>query len=419
MSTSSRNRALASLSGIRTFISLQNPVYRLYFLGMLGQFAALNMQMVTNSLLTYRLTGSAAILGSMALANAIPMIFISLFGGAIADRLQKKQIIIFGLISSAVINTAVAIALATGTLSRQQEGSWWILLATSFVSGAVMGLMMPARQAIIPEIVSREHAMNAVALNMLGMNVLSLVAPGIAGFLIDRFDFKAVYFTMAGMNIYATVFVFLIPHTSRITKTGANILGDIQEGFKYLQRDTIIMLVLTFTLIVTILSMSYSQLLPIFVDDIFGVGATGMGVLMSVSGAGALVGSIILASLKNKKRGLMLMAGGLISGISLTGFAFSSSWRLALVFIVFVGLGQTIRGTISSALLQSYTEPAYMGRVMAIFMMQWGVVNLCMFIAGVMASVMPVQWVVGGFALVLIILTIVTLAFVPSLRKLD
>lgn len=419
MSTSSRNRTLASLSGIRTFSSLQNPTYRIYFLGMLGQFASLNMQMITNSLLTYRLTGSAALLGSMALANAFPMIFISLFGGAIADRLQKKQIIIFGLICSAIINIGVAVALATGTLSRQQEGSWWILLTTSFLSGVVMGLMMPARQAIIPEIVSREHAMNAVAMNMLGMNVLSLVAPGMAGFLIDAFDFKAVYFTMAGMNIYAAVFVFFVPHTSRISRTGANILGDIQEGFNYLRRDTTILLILAFTLIVTVLSMSYSQLLPIFVDDILTVGAKGMGFLMSVSGAGALVGSLIMASLKNKKRGLILLSGGLISGVALTGFAFSSAWGLSLAFIVFVGLGQTIRGTISSALLQSYTEPAYMGRVMAIFMMQWGVVNLCMFIAGIMASVMAVQWVVGGFAVALIVLTILGIAFVPRVRNLD
>lgn len=386
---------------------------------MLGQYAAMNMQNIGTSLLTYRLTGSPALLGSMALANAIPMILLSMFGGAIADRMQKKVVIILGLAGSALINIGIAICLTTGVLSSGNSGSWWILLASAFVSGAILGLMMPARQAIIPEIVQKDHVMNAVALNMLGMNVLSLAAPGVAGFLINAFDFKSVFFTMAGLNLYAAIFVFFIPHTSRITRSGANILGDIQQGFLYIRRDKKILLILGFTLIITMLSMPYSQLLPIFVDDILKVGATGMGILMSVSGAGALVGSLVMASSGSKKRGLILLIGGIISGIALIGFSFSSVWIVSLIFIVFVGLGQTIRGTISGALLQSYAEPAYMGRVMSIFMMQWGVVNLCTFIAGVMASIMPVQWVIGGLAMVLIILVGLGIAFVPRIRKLD
>jgi MFS family permease len=404
---------------IRTFSSLQNPVYRLYFFGMLGQFAAMNMQWITTSLLTFRLTGSPALLGSMALANAIPMIFISLFGGTIADRMQKRLVIIIGLVGTALVNVGIALALSTGALSQAHEGSWWILLLASFLSGIMMGLMMPARQAIIPEIVSREHAMNAVAMNMLGMNALTFVAPGIAGFLIDAFDFKAVYFVMAAMNVWAAVFVFFIRHNSRITRTGANIMTDMQEGFKYIRRDVTILLVLAFTLVVTVLSMSYSQLLPVFTDNILKVGATGMGVLMSVSGAGALIASLVMASLRNKWRGLMLLIGGLVSGIALVGFSFSSSWNFSLAFMVFVGVGQTIRGTVSGALLQSYTEPKYMGRVMAVFSMQWGVVNVCMFIAGLMAQVISVQWVVGGFAMALIVLTIMGMALAPRLRKLD
>jgi hypothetical protein len=94
-------------------------------------------------------------------------------------------------------------------------------------------------------------------------------------------------------------------------------------------------------------------------------------------------------------------------------------WTLSLVFMIFVGLGQTIRGTVSSALLQSYTEAGYMGRVMSIFMMQWGIVSLCTFLAGIMAEVMPVQWVVGGFAMALILVTLLSYAFSPLVRKLD
>lgn len=387
---------------------------------MLGQFAAMNMQMVTGSLLIYRLTDSSALLGTMSLSFAIPMIFVSMFGGALADRIQKKQVLVLGLLASAVISLCVALALTTGFLSKEHQGSWWILMVSSFCQGTVMGMMLPARQAIIPEIVPREQAMNAVALNMLGMNVMGLVAPAVAGFLIDALDFKSVYYAMTALNIYASFTIFLVKHTSHhISNKTGNMLDDIRKGFLYIRRDTTVLFVLVFTLIVVVLSMPYQQFLPIYVDDIFKVGAKGLGILMGVSGAGALVGSLVMASLPSKKRGMILLASGILSGIALVFFAFSKSWGLSISLIIFIGFGQTMRGTIGSALLQSYAEPEYMGRVMSIFMMQWGIMNLCTFVVGLMAEVIPVQWVLGGFALTLTIVSILSMFLIRRIRSLD
>ncbi len=417
----SRYRGLmTSIYGIRTFSSLRNPTYRLYFVGMLGQFAAMNMQMVTGSLLIYRLTDSSALLGTMSLAFAIPMIFVSMFGGALADRIHKKRVLVLGLLASAVISLCVALTLTTGLLSKEHQGSWWILMVSSFCQGTVMGLMLPARQAIIPEIVPREQAMNAVALNMLGMNVMGLIAPAVAGFLIDVLDFQSVYYGMTALNIYASITIFFVKHTHyRISNQTGNMLDDIKKGFQYIRKDVTVLIVLVFTLIVVVLSMPYQQFLPIYVDDILKVGAKGLGILMGVSGAGALVGSLVMASLPNKKRGMILLASGILSGIALVFFSFSKSWEISLVLIIFVGLGQTIRGTIGSALLQSYAQPEYMGRVMSIFMMQWGIMNLCTFAVGLMAEVIPVQYVLGGLALTLIIASILAVLMVQRIRRLD
>ena len=152
-----------SLRNLRTFNSLKNPVYRLYFAGMLGQRASMNMQMMARSLLIYRLTGSAAILGMMALFHALPMLFLSLFGGVIADRVQKKYVLLIGLGTSAVLSLGVALALTLGYLSVERTGSWWILAVASLLQGIVMGLMIPSRQAIVPEIVSEGQIMNAIS----------------------------------------------------------------------------------------------------------------------------------------------------------------------------------------------------------------------------------------------------------------
>jgi MFS family permease len=313
----------------------------------------------------------------------------------------------------------IGLALATGSLNRENPASWWILIIASFVQGIIMGLMMPALQAIIPEIVSREQLMNAIAMNTMGMNVLNLTAPIIAGFVIDSFDFQAVYFTMSVLYVVAAIFILFLPTRSRITTAASNIIADISQGFRYIRKDSLILFILAFTLIVVVLSMPYQQMMPIFVDDILKVGAKGMGTLMGVAGAGALIGSIILAALPNRKRGLLLLGSGILAGIALIVFSFSSQWILSLFVIFFIGLAQTLRMTIGSALLQAYTQDIYMGRVMSILNMQWGFMSVCTFVAGILAEVVPVQWVLGSLAILLSILSLLCLVFFPGIRKVD
>ncbi|MBA7637305.1 Enterobactin exporter EntS [subsurface metagenome] len=381
--------------------------------------AAMNMQMMARSLLIYRLTGSAAILGAISFAHAVPTLSLSLFGGVIADRVQKKYVMLIGQTGSAVVALGTALALTLGYLSAERAGSWWILVVASVLQGIVMALMMPSRQAILPEIVGEEQLLNAISLNMLGMNGLRLFAPALTGFLIDAFDFEAVYYGMTGMYLMAVVFIGFLPLTSTITIRGRGALADIKEGLNYLRHETTIVLILVLTLVVVLLSMPYMMLMPVFADDILKVGATGMGVLMSVSGIGAIIGSFVLASLPNRKRGLMFLASCVILSLALVGFSFSNSWPLSLALIVFVGLGSTGRMTLSNNLIQYYVEDEYRGRVMSVYMMEFGLTSFGTFAAGVMAEAIGVQWAVGGFALVLVFLSILAIVFVPRIRKLD
>ena len=132
---------------------------------------AMNMQMIVRSLLLYRLTGSAAVLGLVTLFHAFPMVFLSLFGGVIADRFSKKHVLIIGHVCLSFIAIAIALFLDFGYLSAENPGSWRILLPASLIQGIVVGLVMPSRQSIIPELVGGELLMNAVALNVFGMNM--------------------------------------------------------------------------------------------------------------------------------------------------------------------------------------------------------------------------------------------------------
>lgn len=413
-----KGAARRTLLPVQTFKSFQYPVFRIFFGSMMAHMACMNMQMLVRSLLVYRLTGSAAVLGAMSFALFLPMLLVSLFGGAIADRMQKKHIILAGEVTSALVNLGVGISLTVGYLRADNLYSIWILVVSSIIQGLVMGLTMPSRQAIIPEIVGEEHLMNAISLNSMSMNGMRLLAPAAAGFLIDYTGFDSVFYAMTGMFLIGAVLIAFLPHTSKISASKRKALEDIKAGLGYIKNDATILSLLVFTLCGVVLSMPYVMLMPIFAEDVLKVGATGLGVLMSVSGAGAIVASLVLASLPNRKRGIMLLISSVVLGAALAGFSFSTLWYASLGFIALVGLGHTTRMSLSNTMLQYYAEPEYRGRVMSIFMMEFGLMSFGAFGAGLLAEAVGAPAALGSFSIVLIILSVIYL-FNRRIRVLD
>ena len=409
-----------SLRSLKTFESFKTPAYRIFFASLLGQWAAMSMQMMARSLLVYRLTGSGAIIGMLALAQAVPQLLIGFLGGAIADRIQKKYIIIISQILTAVISLLVALALSVGYLSEDNPSSWWVLVLTAIGQGSMMGLMMPARMAIIPEIIGEERVMNGISLTMMGQTVFRLVGPALAGFLIESYDFASVYFFMTGMFAVSTIIASFLPRTSKTT-TGerGNAFKDVVEGFRYIRRETIFMLIVIFGVCHMISGMPYQQLTAIFTEDILKVGASGLGILMTVSGVGAGVGSIILASLPNKKRGLLLLFSGVVMSVPLIVFSFSRSWGLSLAMMPFIGMGPTMHGALTGTLIQYYADPNYRGRMQSFTAMGSGLASIGTFFAGVMSDNIGVQWAVGSMAIFLSVVTVGFFVFSRRIRELD
>ncbi|MFC1886030.1 MFS transporter [Thermodesulfobacteriota bacterium] len=407
------------IGNLKTFDSLKRSDFRFYFFGMLGNMFAINMQMIVRSLLLYRLTRSAMVLGLVALFHALPMVFLSLFGGVIADRLSKKHVLIVGHIFLAIVALVIALSLDFGWMSAENQGSWKIIIVASVFQGVIVGLVMPSRQSIIPELVGGERLMNAVALNMFGMNIARIMAPAIAGFIVDVTGFAAIYYIMTGLYIIAGVLFMWLPRLNIQTTETKTVLSDLISGLQYARRDKTILLLLVFALIAICLSMHYMFLMPIFTDDILKVGATGMGTLMSLSGIGAIISSIILASLPNKKRGVMLLFTSMLMGFSLIGFSCSSSYFPAMVMIVFVGMGQAGRATLANTLLQYYVADEYRGRVMSIYITEFGLRSIGVFLAGLLAEKIGVQWSVGGSAFILVLISLGVWVFVPRLKNLD
>ncbi len=407
------------MMNLRTFSSLKNPVFRLYFGAMAGWMAAMNTKMVARSLLIYLVSGSATVLGLMALANSIPMLFFSLFGGVLADRVQKKHVLLVGIFFSGVIAVATGLCITLGFLGPEHPGSWWILIVAALAEGTVQGLMLPSRQAMIAEIVPQEQLMNAVALNTFEMNLNRMMMPALGGFFIDAFGFDKIYYVMAAMYLVSAIFMIMTPRTSTISLRGRGAWGEMKDGFTYVRSQPTILAILGITFFIVLLSSPYMSLLPIFTKDILNVGAGGFGTLISVSGIGALVGSIVLASLPNRWRGALLILGSAFLGLALVAFSFSTVWTFSLFMMLFVGLGQTVRMTLGNTLLQYYVDNDYRGRVMSLYMMEFGLTSAGTFVAALCADFIGVQWSVGGLALLLVVICMLTFVFVPRLRNLD
>ncbi len=160
----------------QTFDSLSNTHFRHFWLGMMVMMGAMQMQMMARGYLVYDLTNqNAAILGLVNAATALPILVLALFGGALADRIERKRIVQVGQGGAAILAVFIAITISVGSVT------WYHLLGASIVHGSLMALLMPARQAMIPQLVGKEKLGNAMALNAAGMSLTTLMAPALAG----------------------------------------------------------------------------------------------------------------------------------------------------------------------------------------------------------------------------------------------
>ena len=404
---------------MRTFDSLKSPAFRIYYFGMMGQWISANMQMVTQSFLVYYLTDSAAILGTTALATALPQLILLLFGGALADRVQKKRLLQLSQLGECCSALIILIALFTGYLSKNHPGTWWILIMTSTFSGIFNGLAMPARQAMITDLVNKEQLMNAVSLNSMGQNLTTLVGPAIAGFLIAGAGYQAVYGTMVGLYLIAITMTNFLPATKITLAQGRNTMKDIKEGLKYIRVNRTLLFIIVFNLICFVVAMPRTQLMPIFAVDILKVGARGQGILQSVSAIGALVASLFYATLPPRKRGSIMVYAGLNLGAALIVFAFSRSYLLSIGMMVLIGMGQAGHIVMGNILIQSYSDKEYVGRVMSVLLMCGAASNLGTFFVGILTQFIGAQTAVASLGILLILVVSICLLFLPWIRKIE
>ena len=288
----------------------------------------------------------------------------------------------------------------------------------ALVQGATMALMMPSRQAIIPSIISPGQLMNAISLNAAGMNLMRLIAPAVGGFLVAFFGPEWAFLVMALLGAWSVMTPVKTPAHLPAAKRGTG-LSDLRDGLAYALRDRVIFVVLVMNIITAMLAMPYLYMLPGFVDDVFDKGADILGLMIAVSGAGALVGALVLASLPERRRGLLFLLSAVTIGVGLLLFAISESLWISMGLMVVIGVSSAGRQALGQVLLQSYVQDDYRGRVMAIYMMQISMVSFGAFLIGLLSEAFGVQTAFAVLGIGLLTACALIYVLAPRLRSLD
>jgi MFS family permease len=363
--------------------ALQHRNYRLFFAGQLISLVGTWMQMVAQSWLVYRLTGSSFLLGSVGFASQIPVFLFAFIGGNVADRYNRHRVVI------ATQTAAMMLAFVLAALTLTDVVKVWHIFVLSALLGVVNAFDMPARQAFTVELVGKEDLMNAIALNSSIFNGARVLGPSVAGILIAGIGDGWCFFANGASYIAVIVGLMLMkmkPRAEQAKKPSS--ISNILEGFRYAKRTRPVRALLILLAVVSIVGMPYSMLMPIFADKILHGGARGLGILMGATGLGALAGSLALAA-KNGMKGLGKITGYACAGfaVSLILFSISRSFWFSALFLIPVGFFFMVTLASTNTLIQVMVPDELRGRVMAVHVMMFmGMAPFGSFLAGAVAE---------------------------------
>ena len=349
--------------------------------------------------LIFQLTGSPLALDYIGLANGIPAIFLNLFGGLAADRVDQRRLIII----AQSITAGLIFLLATLTLLDFVRV--WHLLTIAFLVGAVEAFDQPARRTLFPHLIDRKVMMSAVALNSAIWPGTRILAPGIAGFIIAWYGTAASFYVAgSGFLIMAAVTCSLrLPSVTKVPRRGT--VHDLLEGLHFIRQNTSFSFSIALTFFSSFFAMAYIALMPVIAVDILQVGAKGQGMLLGVGGVGSLITSVWLATRKDAgSKGLLILGGSLMAGLSVATFALISwligSFAMALALMFIIGVFTSMSNTSLQSSMQLAVPDALRGRVMGFYGMTYNIRPLGGMQAGALASLIttPLAIAVGGLA---------------------
>ena len=385
--------ARKSINPFRTLQVHRN--FRLFWTGQTVSLIGTWMQQMGQGWLALELTNSAFMVGLVSAAGSFPVLLLSLYGGVVADRRSKLRIVI---ICQALLLFEAAALWWFAWTSRINIG--WLLAMTT-VGGVISAFEIPARQAMVVELVSREDLVDAIALNSGGFNLARIVGPSIAAIVLAKFG-VAWCFGINALSYFAVLTslarIKLPPWTP--VQYLVSPAEQLKQGLRYMRSSRAVSGLMGVIAVYSIFGFQYLTMMPVIARDVLHTGASGYGLLLTFVGIGALTGALSLAGLGGRiRRGRLFNATAYaFAGLTIL-FSLMRTVHLAAVVLLFLGLTMLINGALANGILQSVVPDELRGRVMATYVFVYvGFTPIGSFIAGAMARFVGVQWAIftGG-----------------------
>ncbi len=394
-------------------VALQHSDFRLIWLGQLISLAGTQMQQVAINWHIYILTKSPVALGLIGLMRVVPIIVFSLIGGAIADAHDRRRVLIVTQIAM------MFFAAMLGLLTIFEIINAPLIYALAALTAAAGAFDSPARQALYPNLVPKEHLTNAVSLINLSRQTASILGPALAGFVIAALNVEAVYWINA-LSFLAVLGALVLMKTPAQKNLGASSvsLSAVSEGIRFVVKSPMILSTMLLDFLATFFS-SATSLLPIFATEILNVGAQGLGLLYGAESIGALIAGTIVSFLGNiKKQGAILLGAVAAYGMATTLYGMSNIFVLSFVLLALVGAADTISTILRNTIRQLATPDHLRGRMTSVNMIFFqGGPQLGNLEAGIAAALFGAPFAVISGGIATVILVAVTAWLVPQLRE--
>ena len=404
----------ASVAG-NPFAALRHRNFQLYFGGQLVSNAGTWMQIIAQGWLVYQLSHSDLTLGIVGFASAIPTLIISPWGGVIVDRVPKRTLLILTQTGSMLLAFILA-ALAFANLVQV----WHIILLAAGL-GVVNSFDAPGRQAFVVDMVGREDLPNAIALNSMMFNSARIIGPAMGGLLLAIIG-PAWCFTINGISFFAVILgLWAMEITAvELKRHSESPWKQLTSGIRYVAEQPELSGLILLALFFSVFGISYSTILPAFVEQILKQGADGYGWVNAATGVGAVSAAFLIARQHGPRwRGKWLFAASLGFPVVLTLFSFTSIYPLSLVLALGLGVGFMVEFTIINTLLQTRVDDQLRGRVMALYTITFfGFAPFGNLAVGVLAERIGLSYAIALFAIIGLVLSLIVMRKIPQIRSL-
>ena len=395
--------------------ALGYPLYRRYWFASFASVGGTQLVSLAQGWLVYRLTGSALDLGLLGAATAVPNIVMSLYGGVVADRFDKRKIVLATSVSNAALLFVLAALDASGSVRV------WHVMTIAAASSVIAGIEWPTRQALFPHLIERDGLLSAVALNSVLWQSTRMIMPALGGVLIAMTSTGSL-FALSGIGFLVMFAAMLTIPLALPGTAGGTALEQIRQGISFIAARELFRWLILLSYAGMFFVSAYMQLMPAFAQRL-AAGETGYGFLLSATGVGSVVGTLAIGAMQRTRAlGCVLLGGAMLSGVTLYGFALAVQfgWYPAALVMAFASsVCASIFMISSMTVMQLEVPDALRGRVMGIHSITYSLMPLGGLLLGAIANATNVVAAVvfGASAYLAIVLAVA--ATRPSIRAID